>query len=197
MSIHDIEVCMRQVPFSPSRTLLQPAYGTPAAFLLMSTDQRIKHKVDVMFVGLSADDACLGSPATRMLLEFVVGYEALVLSELHTRYESVGYVADLQLKHLYALNIHGRAVAGYDVARRVDVLSAAVFLFFATTAIIDVVLRETHMRMLHFAGESLCAAPQYGRYKLSRQLHLQSFWASMLRREHQHGSQLSSQSPAC
>jgi hypothetical protein len=126
----------------------------------MSTDQRVKHKVDVMFVGLSANDTCLGPAATRLLLEFVIGYEALVLSGLQARYGAAGYVTDLQLKHLYALNMHGRALgpvtggAAYDVAYRVDVLAAAVFLFFATTAIIDVVLRETHMRMLHFAGAS-------------------------------------------
>lgn len=105
---------------------------------------------------ISADDPCLGSPASRALLRTFAGYDTAVLNGLLLAANGAGYVQAEANGETFALShaqevprlwSHGLLTCALF---KVGTLCSAVFLVFATSSLVSFILAQTQQRMLLF-----------------------------------------------
>jgi len=122
-----------------------------SGLVLLKKELRQAYNIStITFTTTSSNQACFGSPFARLILQYLLGYDTVVLNWLITQYQGHGFVYNVQRKEL--VNVHhaatflasGESWENY-VVFKAGVLFTTLFLFFTTTTLVSFTLRETQV----------------------------------------------------
>ncbi|CAM9250929.1 unnamed protein product [Discosporangium mesarthrocarpum] len=130
-------------------------YSLEKGFLMLRPDLREKHGIMTANVTISVDDSCIGGKVIQALIKDFVGYDTVVMNWLISLYGGQGFLYSVQNNELFNLNYAAEFLESTEnlykfLVFKVGVLFTTLFLFFTTTTLVSVTLRETQERMLKF-----------------------------------------------
>jgi hypothetical protein len=132
--------------------LTQPSYlySREKGFLILSHRTLSSMPVKRTNLTLRSDDECFGRGFLGWMLEYWLGYDTIILNELHAIYGR-GYVHTVHTSDLYNINLPMPSQQMRDhVTAKIGVLITSAFLVMTTSTLVAFTLRETHMRILRF-----------------------------------------------
>eukprot|EP01137_Pigoraptor_chileana_P004813 Opistho-2@46975 len=126
-------------------------YSRERGFLMLGEDARLRRGVVVGEIvvrsGLGGDyDACVGGPLVRAVLECAVSFDSAVLSAVIGATAGPGYVLSQSTGETFFLGTPAQRASPFSF--KANVVGSAFFLFFATTTLVALVLRETQLLAL-------------------------------------------------
>eukprot|EP00611_Tribonema_gayanum_P021742 TRINITY_DN423_c0_g1_i2.p1 TRINITY_DN423_c0_g1~~TRINITY_DN423_c0_g1_i2.p1 ORF type:complete len:643 (-),score=123.27 TRINITY_DN423_c0_g1_i2:1424-3352(-) len=138
--------------FVPDKVYL---FSLEKGFLMLRQDLRAQHGIVATNVTVPIWDDCFGTPISKWALEWVIGYDTVVMNWLISLYNGKGFLYSVSTKELFNLNYADEFLQSTEdwdkfVVFKVGVLFTTVFLFFTTTTLVSFTLRETQERMLRF-----------------------------------------------
>ena len=132
--------------------LTEPSYlySREKGFLILSHRTLSSMPVKRTNLTLRSDDECFGRGFLGWVLEYWLGYDTIILNELHAIYGR-GYVHTVHTSDLYNINLPMPSQQMRDhVTAKIGVLITSAFLVMTTSTLVAFTLRETHLRILRF-----------------------------------------------
>lgn len=138
--------------------LTEPAYlySREKGFLMLSQSTLSSMPVRRTNLTLKSDDECFGRGTLGLVLEYFLGYDTIILNELHAIYGR-GYIHTVHTSDLYNINIPRPSQQMRDhVTAKIGILLTSAFLVMTTSTLVAFTLRETHLRILRFTVQLRC-----------------------------------------